>query len=599
MQIDVLESNILNWVKMNLSPSFTFRENQLETIKNIINNVISNVESNQVIEAPTGSGKSVIILISAGVLNEYYNKRSYILCSDLSLWKQYYDFIKENKLNFGYLKGQLNNYYCKANNNPIRCAECRIAGKSWAYLMTKQNNEYPCAGACQYIKDRRHACLSNVTLMTYQCFLYSLMHQEKDEENDKKNLYNITPREVIFCDECHHMSDVVMPLFSPHIYPVDIEIADKVYTTLAKEVDLPKSPAEFKNNLMKYAEELKSTDLTNKQNLELVTKFYNEYSILWNAVKDRQEYYITAYKRLNPENKSKVTKLYKSFENIVIYGDQFRDLLKYLESEEFLIKEVLGEQLTFYNLKQDFLVYKALLNKASHRIMLSATVGNIEAFKDDIGIKYLTKKDTSFTRVPSIFDFTKSPIIIYDQYKLNYYNKPKLFPKIKELTYKICKQFAEQKGIIQTTSYTDALDIYNSAPADIKKRLSVYSNSTEKEEILKKHLSKKNSILLGPTLNEGLDLPDDLCRFIIITKIPYPQLTSEFIKKKLELFKGWYQSITSLKVIQTIGRGVRNEKDYCQTFILDACFFDLFMKTKDQYADEIQKRFVIETINNV
>ena len=61
MQIDVLESNILNWVKMNLSPNFTFRENQLETIKNIINNVISNVESNQVIEAPTGSGKAVII----------------------------------------------------------------------------------------------------------------------------------------------------------------------------------------------------------------------------------------------------------------------------------------------------------------------------------------------------------------------------------------------------------------------------------------------------------------------------------------------------------------------------------------------------------
>ena len=63
----------------------------------------------------------------------------------------------------------------------------------------------------------------------------------------------------------------------------------------------------------------------------------------------------------------------------------------------------------------------------------------------------------------------------------------------------------------------------------------------------------------------------------------------------MELFSGWYENATSLKLIQTIGRGVRNEKDYCETFILDSNFFDIFEKTSSQYPEELVNRFLIET----
>ena len=85
---DLIKNNIMQWVKKNLSVNFVFRTHQLETIINIVSNILNSDETNQIIEAPTGSGKSVIILVSAGVLSEYYHRRSYILCSDLSLWKQ-------------------------------------------------------------------------------------------------------------------------------------------------------------------------------------------------------------------------------------------------------------------------------------------------------------------------------------------------------------------------------------------------------------------------------------------------------------------------------------------------------------------------------
>ena len=73
-------------------------------------------------------------------------------------------------------------------------------------------------------------------------------------------------------------------------------------------------------------------------------------------------------------------------------------------------------------------------------------------------------------------------------------------------------------------------------------------------------------------------------------KVPYPNITSKIVKKKLELFPLWYNCTTSNIIIQSIGRGVRNEHDYCTTYILDACFLALYNSTKDQYPIELQQR---------
>ena len=103
----------------------------------------------------------------------------------------------------------------------------------------------------------------------------------------------------------------------------------------------------------------------------------------------------------------------------------------------------------------------------------------------------------------------------------------------------------------------------------------------------------KNGVLIGPTLTEGIDLPDDYCRFIILMKIPYPNITSKIIKKKIELFPDWYNNTTSNIIIQSLGRGVRNENDYCTTYILDGCFTNLYQQTKEQYPKYIQDRIKI------
>jgi Rad3-related DNA helicase len=172
------------------------------------------------------------------------------------------------------------------------------------------------------------------------------------------------------------------------------------------------------------------------------------------------------------------------------------------------------------------------------------------------------------------------------------------FPKIQDIIYKILSSntYKDVRGMINTGSYENARAIYQNAPPNVRQRLCMYLTSKDKADVIERYTHTKNKVLIGPTLVEGVDLPDDLCRFIIIVKMPYPNIASKVVKAKMNLFPLWYSSATSNLVIQNIGRGVRNEHDWCTTFILDGCFQKLFESTADQYPPEMRAR--IQVINS-
>lgn len=103
-------------------------------------------------------------------------------------------------------------------------------------------------------------------------------------------------------------------------------------------------------------------------------------------------------------------------------------------------------------------------------------------------------------------------------------------------------------------------------------------DSSNRIEVYNFHLNSTNpTILLSPSFTEGIDLVDELSRFQIIVKVPYPYLGDEFIKEKMKRVPGWYEWETCRTIIQASGRSVRNNTDYCITYILDSDF-DRFYK---------------------
>jgi Rad3-related DNA helicase len=81
----------------------------------------------------------------------------------------------------------------------------------------------------------------------------------------------------------------------------------------------------------------------------------------------------------------------------------------------------------------------------------------------------------------------------------------------------------------------------------------------------------------------GIDLKDDLSRFQIILKVPFPNLQSTKIKKRLETKGSWYNWKTLIEVMQAYGRSIRNDEDWAETYILDACFDQVLNRSIPQY----------------
>jgi Rad3-related DNA helicase len=73
-------------------------------------------------------------------------------------------------------------------------------------------------------------------------------------------------------------------------------------------------------------------------------------------------------------------------------------------------------------------------------------------------------------------------------------------------------------------------------------------------------------------MTEGIDLAEDLARWQVLCKIPYPYLGDPQVARRMELDPGWYDWRTCLSVVQAYGRSVRSEDDFAVTYLLDADF---------------------------
>lgn len=108
-----------------------------------------------------------------------------------------------------------------------------------------------------------------------------------------------------------------------------------------------------------------------------------------------------------------------------------------------------------------------------------------------------------------------------------------------------------------------------------QKLLSNYIN------LIKKGDSALFAGVLGGKLSEGMDLPQELVRMVIIIGIPYPPPNDPVIKLKRNYYdqnirKGlgteWYNAQAFRKVSQALGRGWRTSDDYSIGILLDNRF---------------------------
>ena len=95
------------------------------------------------------------------------------------------------------------------------------------------------------------------------------------------------------------------------------------------------------------------------------------------------------------------------------------------------------------------------------------------------------------------------------------------------------------------------------------------------------HALKPNSIIIAPAMHEGLDLKDDLGRFQIICKVPYPSLGDKQVAARMEIDPYFFNCKAAINLVQSYGRIHRHDADWGKTYILDSDFKRFYEKTEN------------------
>lgn len=222
-------------------------------------------------------------------------------------------------------------------------------------------------------------------------------------------------------------------------------------------------------------------------------------------------------------------------------------------------------------------------DRYDHVIMMSGTILDPEMMAFLMG---LDKDEYTYKALPCPFEPSNRPIIYVKFGKMSYYDKAATFKRAVPIIKKILEKNKDNKGIIHTGNYQFNEWIRRS----IKDERLLVHNSSNREDTLNHHLgSEFDTVLVSPSMMNGIDLKDDLSRFQIILKVPFPNLQSSKIKKRLETKGDWYSWKTLIEIMQAYGRSIRNEEDWAETYILDACFDQVLTHRVPQYFKEALK----------
>ena len=588
-----IKSQAEEWTKRNIGSDFKFRKYQLEAICEIVKNAISNTKI-QVVEAPTGSGKSFIGIIAAGVLWEFYKKRSYILASDLSLYRQYEDTIKKYSLPWGTLKGQ-DNYICSRNGHVMSMSHCRLSMVSPVQLTNKtalNSMGYDCARNCQFINDLVLAARAPVTLMTYA--LYFVRVHEADMYQVQQGCANINlhPRDFVICDEAHNLPSLIQNHFSPEIDKENLSFAVTL-NEFAKSNGDTIPTVESLKEVIDYMIRSDNPDLLQKccERVEAFLDVYSKYAE--DVMKPR-------IKSLPPNMKKDALKYINAMHTIEDLRGRFSvfNELARTYTTRAIVKTVnkTATGVRFNCAYEDKLIYEFFHKNTNSELLMSATIGDFDIYRTLIGGD--NYPDTIFKafEVPNTFDFKQSPIYYDTRYRMSYKEKAVSTPKVVQEVVEICtnEQNKDKRGIIHTGSYEISQELFKQLPPALRFRAIPYNNAKERQEAIKRYKNSTNGILIGPSCIEGLDFPGDGCRFNIFMKLPYASLADNLVKAKMALFPDWYSLDVCSKLAQGIGRSVRFNGDWANNYILDACFVDVLNnpRASKNIKDVIKKRLI-------
>jgi Rad3-related DNA helicase len=212
---------------------------------------------------------------------------------------------------------------------------------------------------------------------------------------------------------------------------------------------------------------------------------------------------------------------------------------------------------------------------------MSATIDKF-SFCENMGLQ---KDAIAFIDTPkSPFPIENRQIELLNIKRLSYGSTEDDELKVIQTIDRIMDKHSDQRGLILTSSVPRCQKILRYLSPKNTRRIrichSYNKDGKTQDEIILEHSADPIGVLLSSSLWEGVDLKDDLSRFQIIAKVPYPNYKEKRIKAKMSKFPSWYTAQTLTKLLQGFGRSIRSENDWAKTYVLDGAVNNVFFKAQ-------------------
>lgn len=532
------------------SLGFSPRDNQLEVINDILTAVLDENKRQIILNAPTGTGKSIIGAVTSECLGKIKDNQlaSLILVHNNALAKQYYETFKGNK-NFCQLKGA-GQYPCHALNKISSDPDEYFTAEECAFNMLKDDEELNlkniCFRDCEYLdaKNKRNTVRHLITNYSY-CFV------------DRMYANVLNRRLVTVWDEAHTINDT----FTEHNA---IYISEKRLKKISNEITehLKLGKTQVYATIKRISDDLRDGYLNEKTYMAYLKPLYEAYKIIAEQCQAEMEKSGKNYNRY-----TKFSRLHKKYfglgckiDDLTIYQyEHVPQLITDNGEKEFSIKPIFVNNM-----------FNDVLDKSDYNIFMSATVS------DEFLIETLSldPNEVKFIKVKPSFPPENKKIVFFNPISLNYNSmkEEKTLSALDDSVSKIVNHHYKKNdnGIILTPSFVVTERLAKLIRRKDEMEVFEHVRGEKLQDALERFKkSDSPSILLSPSMFEGIDLPDDTSRFQIYVKAPYASLGDKRQKYILDHYPVIYELLTIKRIVQGSGRSVRHKEDYAITYCLD------------------------------
>jgi Rad3-related DNA helicase len=486
------------------------------------------------LELPTGVGKSGIAI----TLGKYFQAHmqtagirtgTYIITPQKILQAQYEnDFADINNVS------AKQNYICVQRPGNV---SCQIG--QWMNQIALENSQKAAYNEnCPYKKAMKNFKEGILSLTNVAFILNHIMYTDE-----------IVKRQLLIVDECHMLEPALVEFVA----------------------------MDFDGNLIEEELGIKWSKITERSSIKIFTDwvvdvYYPKVTELTETLKRKIKTYAMKHGSNFDKSHIRLLNLYSKYDTI---GCQIKRYLDHFDEKDWVMSvDEFKQTVKIQPIYASKYAESHLFKIADKVLLMSGTILDKKAFCTNLGI---APSEAAFLSLGSPFPKENRPIISMNVGLMSYSNIDATLPKLTLAVREILNSHSKDKGIIHCHTYKIAEYLKNSVG---NSRLLIH-NSQTRSQILKQHIdSEYPTVILSPSFTEGIDLYDELSRFQIICKVPFPFLGDKYVKTKMERIPSWYGWETVKTIVQASGRSIRSVDDHAYTYILDGSFEHFFRNNK-------------------